>query len=521
MNKIIYVNLSGRFFYVDEAAYALLNDYLEKLKITFQNTPGKEEIIGDIEARITELFETLKKQENQVIGKADVESIIETLGQPEDYITEDDTTVPPQSDFGRKLFRDPDDRYIGGVAAGLAHYFRFDVSWIRIIWAVLLFFSGGTFLIIYVLLWALVPEASTTAEKLQMRGEPVNISTIGKKIKDEFDQFSSRVKDAVEEESRTGDLKKKSRNFFSALARGIIGLFSLIGIFLGILIVFTTGIALMCGFIVLLVTTVVGATSILPVELVSMAMLTDVPFWLLAILTSLVVLIPLIFLFLLGVRLLAPKSKLLQTTVLLILLGMWVVAIAAMGVVSIGEFKEHRFEVELQDTEMLPLVAPQDTLQLTLGPKMRFYDRVTDNDDFDIIVDNNNTRWLYSDDVRIDIQPSTSDSLSLTVQKEANGKSYSAARLLARNIKYNYHYKDNQLAVNEYLTADPQDKFHQQEVKLTLMVSEGQLLYIDKKLARMLYNNIKNDQDFYRRKIAGHLWRMGKEELQCMDCPRE
>ena len=277
----------------------------------------------------------------------------------------------------------------------------------------------------------------------------------------------------------------------------------------------------MCGFIVLLVTIVVGATSILPVELVSMAMLTDVPFWLLAILTSLVVLIPLIFLFLLGVRLLAPKSKLLQTTVLLILLGMWVVAIAAMGVVSIGEFKEHRFEVELQDTEMLTLVAPQDTLQLTLGPKMRFYDRVTDNDDFDIIVDNNNTRWLYSDDVRIDIQPSTSDSLSLTVQKEANGKSYSDARLLARNIKYNYHYKDNQLAINEYLTADPQDKFHQQEVKLTLMVSEGQLLYIDKKLARMLYNNIKNDQDFYRRKIAGHLWRMGKEELQCMDCPRE
>ena len=213
MNKTINVNLSGRFFYVDEAAYALLNDYLEKLKITFQNTPGKEEILGDIEARIAELFETLKKQENQVIGKADVESIIETLGQPEDYITEDDTTVPPQSDLGRKLFRDPDDRYIGGVAAGLAHYFRFDVSWIRIIWAVLLFFSGGTFLIIYVLLWALVPEASTTAEKLQMRGEPVNISTIGKKIKDEFDQFSSRVKDAVEEESRTGDLKKSQEIF--------------------------------------------------------------------------------------------------------------------------------------------------------------------------------------------------------------------------------------------------------------------------------------------------------------------
>ena len=72
MNKTINVNLSGRFFYVDEAAYALLNDYLEKLKITFQNTPGKEEILGDIKARIAELFETLKKQENQVIGKADV-----------------------------------------------------------------------------------------------------------------------------------------------------------------------------------------------------------------------------------------------------------------------------------------------------------------------------------------------------------------------------------------------------------------------------------------------------------------
>ena len=115
--------------------------------------------------------------------RPDVESIIETLGQPEDYITEDDTTVPPQSDLGRKLFRDPDDRYIGGVAAGLAHYFRFDVSWIRIIWAVLLFFSGGTFFNNLCVVMGVGPQASTTAEKLQMRGEPVNISTIGKKLK--------------------------------------------------------------------------------------------------------------------------------------------------------------------------------------------------------------------------------------------------------------------------------------------------------------------------------------------------
>ena len=181
MNKTINVNFQD-LFYVDEAAYALLNDYLEKLKITFQNTPGKEEILGDIKARIAELFETLKKQENQVIGKADVESIIETLGQPEDYITEDDTPFHPNRTWGESCFGIPTIATLE-VAAGLAHYFRFDVSWIRIIWAVLLFFSGGTFLIIYVLLWALDPEASTTAEKLQMRGEPVNISTVGKKLK--------------------------------------------------------------------------------------------------------------------------------------------------------------------------------------------------------------------------------------------------------------------------------------------------------------------------------------------------
>ena len=67
MNKTININLGGTFFHINESVYNLLQQYLEKLKITFSNTQGKEEIIKDIESRIAELLREIKKHTDQVI----------------------------------------------------------------------------------------------------------------------------------------------------------------------------------------------------------------------------------------------------------------------------------------------------------------------------------------------------------------------------------------------------------------------------------------------------------------------
>ena len=183
MNKTVNINLAGIFFHIDEDAYLKLQRYLEAIKRSFTDSQGRSEIIADIEARIGELFSERIQNEKQVVGIKLVDEVITIMGQPEDYLVDDEifedeprAKTTYSSRPTKKLYRDTDNSYIGGVAAGLSHYFGIESIWMRIIWLILAIGSGGTFIFIYLIFWALVPEARTTAEKLTMTGDPVNIS---------------------------------------------------------------------------------------------------------------------------------------------------------------------------------------------------------------------------------------------------------------------------------------------------------------------------------------------------------
>ena len=212
MNKTININLASTFFHIDESAYNLLQSYLNKLEKAFKNSQGKEEILRDIEVRIAELFQERKKHPDYVINEKDINEVIDILGQAEDFEVEEsqETSKGQTHTASKKLFRDPDDRYIGGVASGLGYYFGIDTIWIRILWLIFGFFSLGTITFIYIILWILIPEAVTTNDKLRMKGEPVNIATIEKKIKEEFDKVSSKIKDIDYQEVKSS-LKKNPR----------------------------------------------------------------------------------------------------------------------------------------------------------------------------------------------------------------------------------------------------------------------------------------------------------------------
>ena len=216
MNKTININLASTFFHIDESAYKKLKAYLNSLEKGFNKTQGKEEILKDIEARIAELFQEIKTNSEYVINETDVDKVISILGQPEDFISEEEDETPNFEVSHKKLFRDPDDKYIAGVASGVGYYFGIDSSWIRLLWILLILFSGGSFIVIYILFWILVPVAKTTAEKLKMKGEPVNISTIEKKIKEEFEDVSSKIKD-IDYDKTSNSVKKKSKAFFQIL----------------------------------------------------------------------------------------------------------------------------------------------------------------------------------------------------------------------------------------------------------------------------------------------------------------
>ena len=195
MNKTINIHLAQTLFALDEKAYRILKKYLENLEILFENTEGAKDILEDIEVRISELFSEIKKDETYVFSVEDVQRVIEVLGQPEEFFDEDEPIEVKTPIYNKMLFRDPDDRFIGGVAGGLSHYIGLESVWVRLILLILFFSSIGSVVLVYILLWILVPEAKTTADKLKMKGEPINVSTIKKKIKEELDQMGETVKD--------------------------------------------------------------------------------------------------------------------------------------------------------------------------------------------------------------------------------------------------------------------------------------------------------------------------------------
>jgi phage shock protein PspC (stress-responsive transcriptional regulator) len=187
MNKTININLGGFFFHIDEDAYKKLRRYLDSIsKSLSDDAQGKNEIIADIEARISELLSEKITDARQVVNEGDIEEIIAIMGQPEDYSDTESAYTDARYSYsrnntsGKKLFRDGDDKFLGGVAAGIAHYFGVDTIWIRL-GLLALFFGAGFGVLVYIILWILLPEAKTTAEKLQMEGEDVNIDNIEKK----------------------------------------------------------------------------------------------------------------------------------------------------------------------------------------------------------------------------------------------------------------------------------------------------------------------------------------------------
>jgi len=184
MKKTLTANIGGTVFNIEEDAFERLQRYLASIRAQFAGSPGTAEIMADIESRIAELFQQ-RLESRQVVDIADVEHVIGVMGQPEDILGEEAGAAGAGPGAGagtgegrryRRLYRDPDDRWIGGVLGGIAAYFSIDPLVLRLIYLVALFMGWG--ILLYIILWIVMPVASSAAEKLEMRGEPVTVDNI-------------------------------------------------------------------------------------------------------------------------------------------------------------------------------------------------------------------------------------------------------------------------------------------------------------------------------------------------------
>jgi len=198
MTKTISINLGGQLFHIDEEAHRLLDSYLTAIERQFSNEPDQKEILTDIELRLAELFTERMDRNRNLITPDDVNYVISIMGEPQAFAQDEselsnEKQTHQKSYSTRRMYRDPDNRMLGGVCSGLGAYFNLDPWVFRIIFIITgIFFLSG--LLIYLILWVTIPEALTTAQKLEMRGEPITIENIKNTVRKEFEEVRQKMR---------------------------------------------------------------------------------------------------------------------------------------------------------------------------------------------------------------------------------------------------------------------------------------------------------------------------------------
>ncbi len=198
MTQTISINLGGLLFHIDDEAYKILKSYLQAIERQFFDEKEKRSIMQDIESRLSELFAERINRQKDLIRVDDIKAIITVMGEPHDFVDDADD---PQKNKGsnyykertsKRMYRNPDDRVLGGVCSGLGAYFGTDTWVFRVIFIVFgVFFFAG--IIIYLILWIAIPEAITSAQKLEMRGKPITVENIKNTVKDEFENVKRKI----------------------------------------------------------------------------------------------------------------------------------------------------------------------------------------------------------------------------------------------------------------------------------------------------------------------------------------
>jgi phage shock protein PspC (stress-responsive transcriptional regulator) len=530
MNKTVNINLAGIFFHIDEDAYLKLQRYLESIKRSFTDSQGRSEIISDIEARIAELFTERVKHDKQVIGIKEVDEVIAIMGQPEDYLVDDEIfeDEPPYTSYkksgpSKKLFRDTDNSYISGVSSGLGHYLGTDAVWMRLLWIILTVFSGGTFIVIYILFWILVPAATTTAEKIMMTGEPVNISNIEKKIKDGFENVADNVSEAAKNVSKSvsgaakkgsNSIKSSSKNFFDTIADIIMFFFKVIAKFTGVLLIIIGASTLIALIIALFSFNVVDIVHFPWMDFVDISNSGNTPLWLVSLFVFFGVGIPFFFLFYLGLKILINNLKSIGNIAKFTLLGLWLFSIIALVVIGIREASEHAINERTVQKNTLQIRA-NDTLRIKMSENDVYASNLHRNDGFKIANNENGVKTIYRSDITILVKSTTDSVATISIEKSADGRNYEKAITRAKNINYNYIFNNNVLVLDSYLSTAIENKMSDQEVLVTLYLPINSVVYFDKNTKDFLSYY---DDNLVSSKYANHYLTITENDISCEDC---
>jgi len=209
------MSMGSLLFTLEVPAFDRLKAYLDALRRVLKGTEGEEDILQEVEHRFAELLQARLDGRDRALTFAEVESICAQLGDPEEFGEEGEGSegtaeaeAEPDPMTRRRLFRDPDERIVLGVASGIGHRFLIDPVIVRIVFVVLLFCTG-TGPLFYLILAAIMPKARTASDRLAMKGDPVTVSAIRKNVQEQM----QKAKDGLE----TSDLAGRFGRFWKRL----------------------------------------------------------------------------------------------------------------------------------------------------------------------------------------------------------------------------------------------------------------------------------------------------------------
>lgn len=531
MKRTVQVNLSGQVFTIDEDAYEVLSAYLKRIASLYDRSAGKDEILSDIESRIAELLIERKGESKEVVTIEDVAAVTAIMGNPEQFEDDsmDDTEESYRTNYSsdsskKRLYRDSDNGIIGGVCSGIAYYFGIDPVWIRLFFGLsFIFFGSGV--IFYILLWIIIPEARSASEKLNMKGEPVNIGSIGKTIEKEIGSLGEKISNSGNNFSRTSGRKiergiDRLAHFLAEIFRGI---FKVLGKVLG-------AIFLMIGTftIIFMIAGIIGVADVIHFDSndwsssMNIYEWGDIVFtsgtWLLSAIVGFILLVGVPFLALAygGVKLLFPRFKVPNLGASFF--GLWFIGLvlSIMTAFSIGqEFCKEEKVVKTVVLSDRGLIA--DTINLNVGhdpfgisTNRAYYA----NNDFMMKVDN---RRIIVGNVEFDIQQSSYSQVKLEVKKSAQAESNEEAGIRADSIQYNFSMDSSSITFDPFFSYPQMHLLRDQEVRLTLKIPVGQVVYLDPSIKRVM-DDIQNVTDMFDPKMVSHYWIMNSEGLTCLDC---
>jgi phage shock protein PspC (stress-responsive transcriptional regulator) len=484
MNKTVSIHLQGVPFIFEEQAYDRLNAYLQQLKQVLQKEEGSDDILQDIELRMVELIQQQLTPFKQVVELAVIEQIMEKLGQPEDFsddtATASETTSAVHDDLVEKrLFRDGDRAMIGGVCAGVAAYFNVDVVIIRAIY-IFTFLTFGIGFLLYIVLWAIIPLAKTSSDKLRMKGQHVNIEN----MKSELSDAANRIKKGAKELKVNSGIQTTVGSVLRIISV-IIGVWALLfgtGIFVFAIIFFFVNpdiipaqfngrfMSLQDFGGLLFESTTHESYSHLGIALISIAVVAQC--------------------YLFGIRLIT-QFKATYLKVLTAIFGVTLVAgivLVSIGGVQIGRsmaiYGEVEKEIALISGKELNIEKKSIEGQMINGFKVK------SNGDEGIITIKNGRVYLRGIEL---VYSQSSDSLfHLKQVNDAQGRTHESALKKARNIRCNYQVSSNKLILETMYSFPTKDKFRDQNVKFMIAVPMGGKIFYEK---QQVYPNMIEESD--------------------------